>query len=154
MSLVHNLFQTRLGQILVSFIWGIGLALLFFHQVCKGPNCVILKAPPPSLKDNIYAYTGNHNATSASCYSMIRENSECDKCPIKSLPGKNDKGGQCHWKNYSVRSFSVSEIFLCQSNHLIISSSWELFAKRWPRLRQVNCYPCEKWQTLVKGLIN
>ena len=35
-----------IGRIIISIIWGFGLATLF-RKICKGKNCIILKAPEP-----------------------------------------------------------------------------------------------------------
>jgi hypothetical protein len=84
-----RIFNTPTGRILISIIWGVGLALLFFYQMCDGPQCIILKAPPSSaINEHIYL----HNSA---CYSFIPYSTNCDKCPIKTNPSKGDKGGKC-----------------------------------------------------------
>ena len=42
MKIVDRLFKNKSGMILISIIWGLGLAALF-KKVCKGRNCVIVK---------------------------------------------------------------------------------------------------------------
>ena len=38
-------FDNKLLGIIISFIWGFGLALLF-RKICKNDECVIIKVPP------------------------------------------------------------------------------------------------------------
>lgn len=56
MSFLDRFFKHRLGKIIISIVWGLGLATLF-RRVCKGRNCIIIKSP--KLKDiegKIYKY--------------------------------------------------------------------------------------------------
>jgi len=60
------------GRILLSIIWGLGLATLF-RRVCIGRNCIIIK--PPNLKevrDNIYGFEGK-------CYRFDTKSAKCNK---------------------------------------------------------------------------
>ena len=44
------------GRILISIIWGLGLAAIF-RKVCKGRGCILIKAPDPNVvKENIYRF--------------------------------------------------------------------------------------------------
>lgn len=48
--------DTKTGSILVSIIFGLGLAALF-RQTCKGDRCVVIKSPSMKEIDNvIYRY--------------------------------------------------------------------------------------------------
>lgn len=88
-GLIENLLHTRNGQIIISIIWGLGLALIFFMQVCEGPQCIVFKAPPKSVESQIYEHLGD-------CYAFLAETTDCGVCPIKSTPGNSDKGGKCY----------------------------------------------------------
>jgi hypothetical protein len=44
-TMVNRLFYTSTGQIIVSAIFGVALALLF-QKACKGRKCLIITAPP------------------------------------------------------------------------------------------------------------
>jgi hypothetical protein len=65
-----ELFKTRQGIIFISIIWGLGLSCLF-RQVCKGRNCIVIKAPNPNkIKEKVFKYDKN-------CYQYIPVTSEC-----------------------------------------------------------------------------
>lgn len=42
--IIHRLFYTRLGQILISALFGVALAFLF-QSACKGDQCIVYKSP-------------------------------------------------------------------------------------------------------------
>jgi hypothetical protein len=42
--MIKDLLETKMGQIIISVILGLGLAAVF-RQVCKGPNCVVVNSP-------------------------------------------------------------------------------------------------------------
>jgi hypothetical protein len=65
-------FQTDTGRILVSIIWGLGLAAIL-RQACKGRNCIILKAPDPKY---IEKQTWKYNNK---CYKFQTKQIKCDK---------------------------------------------------------------------------
>jgi hypothetical protein len=88
-GMFDRIFNTPTGRILISIIWGVGLALLFFYQMCDGPQCVVLKAPPSKIKEHVYLHD-------SACYSFVPYSVKCDKCPIKTNPSKGDKGGKCN----------------------------------------------------------
>jgi hypothetical protein len=49
-------FQSKTGSIIISIIFGLGLAAIF-RQTCKGDRCIVIK--PPDMKDvkkNTYMY--------------------------------------------------------------------------------------------------
>lgn len=47
-QVTHRLFYTQIGQILVSALFGAGLAIMF-QRACQGDKCIIIEAP--SMKD-------------------------------------------------------------------------------------------------------
>jgi len=53
-QITQRLFHTEIGNIIVSAIFGIGLAFIF-SRTCKGNDCVIIRAPEiDEIKNNIY----------------------------------------------------------------------------------------------------
>ncbi len=53
---MDKFFKSRTGSVLISVIWGLGIAALF-KQVCKGDNCIIIKGPDPKvIRNNIYGH--------------------------------------------------------------------------------------------------
>ena len=74
---IETLLKTRNGRILISMLWGFGLACLF-RKVCTGRNCIVYKAPSPSIMtNNIYS----HNSK---CYKYQVETTQCTKDAIQS----------------------------------------------------------------------
>ena len=75
MKIVDRLFKNKSGMILISIIWGLGLAALF-KKVCKGRNCVIVKSPlPKDVENSIYKFDNK-------CYTFETENTFCTKKKI------------------------------------------------------------------------
>lgn len=70
---VLDFMKTRNGIILISIVWGLGLAAMF-RTVCVGKNCVVVKAPDASeIKNTIYSF-GDEK-----CYKFKPISSECTK---------------------------------------------------------------------------
>lgn len=68
----NNLFKSDMSKIIISLIWGFGLAALF-RRVCKGRNCIIIKGPNPvEVSKSIYEYNGK-------CYKYSTHNISCKK---------------------------------------------------------------------------
>lgn len=71
--MIDEIFKSRLGIIIVSIIWGLGLATLF-RRACQGPNChvIVYNGPNPTeMKDTYYNYgTGT-------CYKYVPIISNC-----------------------------------------------------------------------------
>ena len=42
--IVERLFKSRIGIILISIVWGLGLSTLF-NTACKGRNCYVIRGP-------------------------------------------------------------------------------------------------------------
>ena len=42
--MLKEIFKSRIGVILFSIVWGLGLSTLF-NTACKGRNCYIIKGP-------------------------------------------------------------------------------------------------------------
>lgn len=88
MGLIEFFLHSKNGRIAMSVIWGLGLALIFFMQVCDGPQCIVLKAPPKSIEKDVYG-------ENEKCYTFVPENSSCGKCPVTRYPKAGDQGGKC-----------------------------------------------------------
>lgn len=71
MSILTDTIQDQKGQIIISIIWGLGLATLF-RKVCKGRNCIVIEGPNPSeLNDKIFLFNSK-------CYKYKSENTNCN----------------------------------------------------------------------------
>jgi len=58
MGLVDDFISSDHGRIIISVIWGLGLATLF-RKACKGRNCIVIKSPnPKELKNKVYGFDG------------------------------------------------------------------------------------------------
>jgi hypothetical protein len=69
---MNRLLNTEQGKIIISVIWGLGLAFLFFKQTCKGDHCVVYSAPPANTHENIFALEDQ-------CYQFVPYNVKCEK---------------------------------------------------------------------------
>lgn len=68
----RDLLSSDEGKIIISCIWGLGLASLF-RQVCKGRQCIVIEGPKPDEMDNkIYGFEG-------ACYKYSAKNVSCNK---------------------------------------------------------------------------
>jgi len=68
---LSKFLHTESGKYLMSIILGFGLATLF-RTVCKGKNCLIVKAPPlDEIEDKIYKHQGK-------CYKFTPVTTKCD----------------------------------------------------------------------------
>ena len=65
-----DILKSEQGKILISIIWGIGLSCLF-RQVCKGRDCIVIRAPNPStIKGKVFK-------VEKKCYQYIPYHVEC-----------------------------------------------------------------------------
>lgn len=67
-----NILQSRIFVILISMIWGFGLALLF-RKICQNDQCVIVKVPPIFDKHDDIIYDNKNNK----CYKLEKYFSPC-----------------------------------------------------------------------------
>mgnify|MGYP007063509283 CR=1 FL=1 len=59
-----KVLKSPIGRIIVSILWGLGLACIF-RKACKGRDCIVLKAPSPDViskktymfNDKCYTYS-------------------------------------------------------------------------------------------------
>ena len=75
MGIISNLItlmKTEFGSVLISIIWGFGLAMLF-RRTCKNRNCIVVKAPDVKKVENqIYKFD-------SSCFTFQTNPSQCFK---------------------------------------------------------------------------
>ena len=43
-----DFFTSPSGRIIISIIWGLGIAALF-RKICQGPDCVVIQGPDPNI---------------------------------------------------------------------------------------------------------
>ena len=89
---ITKLLNSRRGKIILSIMWGVGLAALLCYQVCDGPQCIVFQAPSvKEIKSNVFHQDGN-------CYNFVPYSVPCanSKCPVKNNPKKGDTGGKCN----------------------------------------------------------
>ena len=71
--MLQELLKSRVGIIIISIIWGLGLSTLF-RKACKGRTCQIIKynGPNPYEIANLYYNYGTNN-----CYKYRPVFSKC-----------------------------------------------------------------------------
>jgi len=68
---LSRFLHTGHGRIIMSVLLGFGLATLF-RTVCKGKNCIIVKAPEfEEVNGKIFKHDGK-------CYTYKSEGTKCD----------------------------------------------------------------------------
>lgn len=54
---MDKLFETKTGHVLLSIIWGLGIAALLYSVTCKGGNCVLIKGPSSQdINNQVYQH--------------------------------------------------------------------------------------------------
>ena len=72
MGFFDKILSHQYGKILISVIWGLGLAAIF-RRVCEGRSCIVIKGPKPKDIDNkIYRFNKK-------CYKYNSYAAECKK---------------------------------------------------------------------------
>ena len=73
--MIEDFLKTEVGVIIISIIWGLGLATLF-KKSCKGDNCTVIeyRGPPVSNNKHSWRYDGNNK-----CYKWIPYLTSCKK---------------------------------------------------------------------------
>ena len=69
---ILKFIETKNGRILLSVMWGFGLACLF-KKVCDDRNCIVYKAP------NVKEITNGIYKHGDKCYKYKTENVKCTK---------------------------------------------------------------------------
>ena len=71
-GIVEDFLSNDKGKIIISIIWGLGLAALF-RKVCKGRNCIVIKGPKPQeLENKIFQFENK-------CYIYDSMATKCQK---------------------------------------------------------------------------
>lgn len=82
---MNRLLNTKEGKILISVLWGLGLAFLFFKQTCTGDKCIVYSAPEYSvMEEGVYSHDKNKD----SCYKYKTFTVECDENDPAIKPAK------------------------------------------------------------------
>jgi|TARA_B110000977_G_C11009891_1_gene467244 hypothetical protein len=72
MGFLNKLLKEKQGKIILSILWGLGLATLF-RRVCKGRNCIVIKGPKPKkIDDKIFRFNKK-------CFQYKSESTSCKK---------------------------------------------------------------------------
>lgn len=67
---LSDLISSPQGKIILSIIWGFGLAAVF-RRACKGRSCIIMKGPKPSDMDKkVFSFDKK-------CYKYTAHNTSC-----------------------------------------------------------------------------
>lgn len=66
------LLRNKIAKIILSIIWGLGIASLF-QKVCRDRDCIIYRAPDPSK------IIGNTYKVDDSCVQFEIEQSRCSR---------------------------------------------------------------------------
>ena len=70
---INNMMYTERGKIILSIIFGLGLATLF-RNYCNGKNCYNFSGPEQSeLRNQIFSFDSNFNK----CFMLDEENIKC-----------------------------------------------------------------------------
>tara|TARA_B110000908_G_C10184096_1_gene417145 strand:+ start:1020 stop:1250 length:231 start_codon:yes stop_codon:yes gene_type:complete len=71
MKILQNLKSSPYAKIIISIIWGIGLAAIF-RKVCKGRECIIITAPDvKEFETGVYGFDNK-------CYTFKSKVTTCD----------------------------------------------------------------------------
>ena len=72
---MFKLLESKTGVIMMSVIWGLGLACMF-RKVCKDRDCIVYNAPNmEEIKKNIFLFDKK-------CYKYKSEITKCNAKPI------------------------------------------------------------------------
>ena len=54
--MINKFLKSKNGRIILSIIWGLGLAALF-RRACITRDCIVIKGPnPEDIADDVYGY--------------------------------------------------------------------------------------------------
>ncbi len=67
---IKELLDNKMFIILVSLLWGFGIAIMF-KKTCQNDNCVVVKVPPEFAMNNNIIRDNNR------CYQLHKYPSEC-----------------------------------------------------------------------------
>lgn len=74
---MFGILKTKQGILILSIIWGLGISCLF-KQVCRGRDCIVIKAPNPyKVQKGTYMHKGK-------CYNYVPYSTVCEGKTVKS----------------------------------------------------------------------
>lgn len=69
---MNKFFESHVGRIIISIIWGFGLAT-FFKKTCTNNKCIVIKQPGVNnIEGKTYSYEGVEG-----CYKFKPELKKC-----------------------------------------------------------------------------
>jgi hypothetical protein len=69
--MLEKVLKSHAGKILISMVWGFGLAALF-RRACTGRSCIVYHGPHPSkVKGKVFKHDEK-------CYKYTPKRSNCD----------------------------------------------------------------------------
>lgn len=73
--MLEQIFKSRIGIIIISIIWGLGLSTLF-RKACQGRKCqvIVYNGPDPQEIKNTYYSYGNGD-----CYQYYPFIAKCEE---------------------------------------------------------------------------
>ena len=78
--MISKFLKSKRGQIIISIIWGIGLAALF-RRGCMNGKCIVIKGPnPEEVAKSIYKSNGK-------CYKYSPYMTKCNETNITTGSG-------------------------------------------------------------------
>lgn len=67
---ILSILDTNTGQVAISIVLGLGLAMLF-QKVCHDEKCTVYLSPPENkIADRIFTQNGK-------CYKFVKESAQC-----------------------------------------------------------------------------
>jgi|TARA_B110000208_G_scaffold151771_1_gene183420 hypothetical protein len=71
MKFINNIENSPYAKIIISIIWGLGLAAIF-RKVCKGRSCIIIKSPNvKEFEKGVYDFDNK-------CYTFKSKVTNCE----------------------------------------------------------------------------
>jgi hypothetical protein len=69
--MLGKLLASPTGKVIMSLVWGLGLAALF-RRACTGRSCIVYKSPHPSkIQGRVFQHEGQ-------CYKYNTSRTNCD----------------------------------------------------------------------------
>jgi hypothetical protein len=70
--MIQKILDSKIGRIVLSVIWGLGLSALF-RRACTGRSCIVYKSPNPNkIQGKVFKYDEK-------CYKYAPKKANCDK---------------------------------------------------------------------------
>ena len=91
--MIHKFLKSRKGMIIISIIWGIGLASLF-RKGCANNRCIVIKGPnPEEVSKSIYKSKGK-------CYKYSPYITKCNDTNVLTDSGTYENTYISNYKKY------------------------------------------------------